>query len=341
MNLKEVSLITNHLTKKTENTIAPPPSKSQRTALTFLHSSTQPSAQKERPVKKNVVLYLSLWHNAWKELHADVSKDDLQKRIHELEEAIRKMMAENEELRQRKHSLKLSVNTLSESLTVLTEETHTVEVAKDELSTQLLELQETYDLERQKNEEQIKNLMEQISLSSASSEEQLTQLQNQIQEATKDRDALLEELRKLREGLQQENEEMSKKNQALGRKLVDLKKSREDVESSLAAKQELQGKYVNNLRKLLLRHVFDMHTWKDFLEFDMEYDSEGLHIVMEGVLADLTFKEQVVTLENAIQEETEILARLLVERKEEANLAHSSTGPQLVASPRKKGNPKR
>jgi hypothetical protein len=48
---------------------------------------------------KNIVLYLSLWFNAFKELNAGISKDDLAKRIAELEEKIRILTAENEELR--------------------------------------------------------------------------------------------------------------------------------------------------------------------------------------------------------------------------------------------------
>jgi len=186
---------------------------------------------------------------------------------------------------------------------------------RDEISTNLFELQDKYDTEKAAFEQQLRMLTEQIKMSSAGSEDQQAQLQNQIQEATRDRDALIEELRKLREGLQLENEEMLKKNQLLGRKLVDLKKARENVEKDLCAKQELEGQYVNDLRKKLLQHVYDMHNWKVFLEQNKDYDSEGLHIVMEGVLADLSFKEQVITLENAIQEETEILARLTAENK--------------------------
>jgi len=193
----------------------------------------------------------------------------------------------------------------------LTEATHKAEHQRDELQTDLRLLNDRYESEKQNAMEQIKNLTEQIKMSSATSGERQAQLLNQIAAATRDRDALLEELRKLREGLQLENEEMARKNQVLGKKLVDLKKSREDLENSLCAKQERQGKIINALRSKLLQHVNDMHTWKVFLEQDKEYDSEGLHIVMEGVLADLTFKEQVVTLDNAIQEETDILEKLL------------------------------
>jgi len=50
---------------------------------------------------KNIVLYLSLWYNAFKEKNQGVSREELARRIAELEEAIRRMMAENEELRRR------------------------------------------------------------------------------------------------------------------------------------------------------------------------------------------------------------------------------------------------
>lgn len=50
---------------------------------------------------KNIVLYLSLWFNAFKELNQGISKEELMRRIQELEDKIRKMMEENEELRRR------------------------------------------------------------------------------------------------------------------------------------------------------------------------------------------------------------------------------------------------
>lgn len=45
---------------------------------------------------KNIVLYLSLWFNAFKELNAGISKDDLAKRLAELEERIKILTSENE-----------------------------------------------------------------------------------------------------------------------------------------------------------------------------------------------------------------------------------------------------
>jgi hypothetical protein len=53
---------------------------------------------------KSTVLYLSLWFNAFKEQNQGISKEDLMRRIQELEEKIRRLMAENDELRRRLHS---------------------------------------------------------------------------------------------------------------------------------------------------------------------------------------------------------------------------------------------
>lgn len=286
--------------------------------------------------EKNIVLYLSLWHNAWKELNQGLSKEDLMRRIAELEEAIRKITAENEELRNRKNQMNLSVGQLNENINVLSTETRVVETKRDELSTSLHELTDKYAHEKAAFEKQLKALSDQIKLSSAGSEEQQTALKNQIEDAKRERDALVEELRKLREGLQLENEEMVKKNQLLGKRLVDLRKTREGIEDTLCSRQELEGRLVNDLRKRLLQHVYDMHNWKVFLDQNKEYDSEGLHIVMEGVLADLSFKEQVVTLENAIQEETEILKTLLKEHKETAKEAPKSAR-KAEEAPKKSG----
>jgi len=164
-----------------------------------------------RTSDKNIVLYLSLWFNAFKELNAGISKDDLAKRLAELEEKIRLLTLENEALRRRRAELFASQNNLAEKLQLLSSEEETLFSARDEVMTQLKELQEKYDLEKLTMEEQIKLLKEQIAMSSSNSADQQIQLKAKIKEVEQDRDKLLEELRKLKEGMKRENEEIAEK----------------------------------------------------------------------------------------------------------------------------------
>jgi len=110
------------------------------------------------------------------------------------------------------------------------------------------------------------------------------------------------------------------------------KKERELLEQNLSKIQEEQGAAVIDLHKHLARHVKDMHTWKDFLEQDKEYDSVDLHIHMAGDLATFTFEQKVDTIDSAFNEETSILAKLLNERKG----GHEKEDSLNASSPRKK-----
>jgi len=264
---------------------------------------------------KNIVLYLSLWFNAFKELNAGISKDDLAKRLAELEEKIRILTAENEELRRRRAELFASQNNLQEKLGLLSSEEETLFSARDEIATQLKELQNKYDLEKLTMEEQIKLLKEQIAMSSAGSEDQQRQLRSKIGEVEADRERLQEELRKLREGMKKENEEIAEKNAQLKKRLDQERKDREALEQHLSKIQEEQGQAVIDLHKKLAKHVRDMHTWKDFLEQDKEYDSLDLHIGMAEDLKNEPFEAKVDIVNEAFKEETAILERLFKEKK--------------------------
>jgi len=198
---------------------------------------------------KNIVLYLSLWFNAFKELNAGISKDDLAKRLAELEERIRILTAENEELRRRRAELFASQNNLQEKLSLLSSEEETLFSARDEIATQLKELQDKYDLEKLTMEEQIKLLKEQIAMSSAGSEDQQEQLKLKIGEVEADRQRLLEELRKLKDGMKKENDEIAEKNAQLKKRLEQEKKDREALEQHLSKIQEEQGQAVIDLHK--------------------------------------------------------------------------------------------
>jgi len=278
------------------------------------------------------VLYLSLWFNAFKELNAGISKDDLAKRLAELEEKIRLLTLENEELRRRRAELFASQNNLSEKLQLLSEEEETLFSARDEVMTQLKELQDKYDLEKMTMEEQIKLLKEQIAMSSSNSEDQQEQLKSKIHEVERDRDRLLEELRKLKEGMKRENDEIAEKNAQLRKRLEQEKKDREALEQHLSKIQEEQGAAVIDLHKHLAKHVRDMHTWKDFLEQDKEYDSVDLHITMSEDLKGESFDQKVDIIDGAFHEETSLLAKLLIERKG----GKVESKDDHVVSPRKK-----
>jgi len=274
--------------------------------------------------EKNLVLYYSLWFNAFKGRDAGVSKESLLKKIKELEEKIRELMAENETLRNTKHTLEVTVQDLSSKLAALQDQHKKLLMSHEETVKELSALKSTWLSEKKDLEMKLSELEENISLLNANSGDSVTQLQSAKDEITRERDALREELKGVRDQLSKEKKELEAKNAELQANLNKSRKMREELEQSIKAQQERNGKKMQGLRKHLLQHVHDMHVWKVFLEQDREYESEDLHIVMEAELEGMNFGEQVSTLDTALTEEDGRLAKLLKERQAETPTANAS-----------------
>jgi len=252
-----------------------------------------------------------------------VSKESLLKKIKELEEKIRELMAENESLRNNKHTLEVTVEDLSSKLAALQDQHKKLLMSHEETVKELSALKSTWLSEKKNLEMKLSELEENISLLNANSGDSVTQLQSAKDEMTRERDALREELKGVRDQLSKEKKELEAKNAELQANLNKSRKMREELEQSIKAQQERNGKKMQGLRKHLLQHVHDMHVWKVFLEQDRDYESEDLHIVMEAELEGMNFGEQVTTLDTALTEEDGRLAQLLKERQAEPASANA------------------
>jgi DNA repair exonuclease SbcCD ATPase subunit len=268
--------------------------------------------------EKNLVLYYSLWFNAFKDRDAGVSKESLIKRIKELEERVRELTAENESLRENKLKLEVTVEELTSKLAALQDAHNKLLSTHEETVRELSQLKSTYLTEKKNLEARVSELSENIAQLKSNSGDTVTQLQNAKDEITRERDALREELKNVRDQLTREKKELEAKNAELQASLNKARKMREELEEIMKRQQENHSKSIHALRKHLLQHVHDMHVWKVFLEQDREYESEDLHIVMESELEGMEFAEQVQTLDTAITEENERLEKLLKEREAEA-----------------------
>jgi len=267
--------------------------------------------------EKNMVLYLSLFYNAFKERASGENRESLMKRIKELEEKIRVITAENDQLRGSKSSLETEQKDLHSKLTVVSSEKVSAKTARDDLQSQYSQLETTYSKNTADLKAQIKELEENIKLLQSSGSDSEKQLQNAKDDMARERDAVKEELKKTKERLLKEREELQKQHEELLANLKKAAKAREELEELMKTKQEHHGRSIHSLRKHLLQHVHDMHVWKVFLEQDREYESEDLHIIMEPELDGFSFSEQVSTLDTAVTEENEKLDRLHKEREKE------------------------
>jgi len=267
--------------------------------------------------EKNIVLYLSLMHNAFKERASGETRDSLLKKVKELEEKIAQIIAENDTLRNSKTSLEHHQKDLTENLHLVTTEKTEVTHLRDQISTQFSDLQSSYSKETSELKEKIEELQQNIKLLQSSSADTTTNLQSAKDEMKKERDSVREELKKTKEALAKEKEELTNKQNELISNLKKNQKAREELEEIMNKKQEAHGQSIHALRKRLLKHVHDMHVWKNFLDQERDYESEDLHVTMFPELVEFPFSEQVHTLDTAISEENVKLDSLKKEREEE------------------------
>jgi len=267
--------------------------------------------------EKNLVLYLSLLYNAFKERATGDSRESILKKIKELEERIKEVTAENEALRKARADLEHKQHDLSEKIVVVSSEKTTLLTTTQELQSELSSLTEANKKEIADLKHQVDELEKNIKLLNSSAGDSAAHLKSAKDELQKERDAIKEELKKMKAQLEKEKEALAKSNEELLSNIKKTQKSREELENTINKRQEDHSRALHSLRRHLLQNVHDMHVWKVFLEQDRDYESEDLHIIMEPELESIKFSEQVSTLDTAISEENGKLDQLTKEVESE------------------------
>eukprot|EP01123_Difflugia_compressa_P008927 TRINITY_DN2832_c1_g1_i1.p1 TRINITY_DN2832_c1_g1~~TRINITY_DN2832_c1_g1_i1.p1 ORF type:complete len:555 (+),score=128.45 TRINITY_DN2832_c1_g1_i1:162-1826(+) len=268
--------------------------------------------------EKNLVLYLSLFYNSFKEKSASNTKESLEKRLKDLEEKVRFYEEENAQLRSLQSNLKLQEKNLSTSFTEITEVKSSLKTAKEEIECQLGELSETFGKEKSLWQSKVTELNEEIKVLKSSADSSTTNLQNEKDELAKDRDSLKEELKATKDKLNKEKEEIASRNEELSSNLKKVNRMREELEEIMKQQEQNQERTLNALRKHLLRHVRDMQIWKGYLERDREYQVEEDPLPDEEELSKKKFANQVTELDITLLVENKRLEKLIREREIEA-----------------------
>jgi len=268
--------------------------------------------------EKNLVLYLSLFYNAFKDKTTGETKESLLKKLQELEEKFRILAAENEALKAAKHTLESTTHNLSEKLTVSTEEKSHAITSKTEVTTSLSKLKETYQTATTDLNSQITNLTEQIAMLKSSSDSSVTHLQNEKDHAAHERDSVREELKKTKDQLTKEKEELQAQQDELAASIARNKKAKEELEEVRKRQQETHQKTISVLRTHLLHHVRDMNVWRPLLEADREFKESEILLKTEAEIEKLSLTDQVAELDTAILEDSKRLDKLVREREMEA-----------------------
>jgi len=207
---------------------------------------------------------------------------------------------------------------LGEKFSVLTEQHSLVTKKKHELETKLTELQGDYVTKTTEMKETISHLADNIELLKTKTDSHTSELQNAKDELQKERDQIREELKHTKEKLAKEKEELSQQNEQLKANLRNNSKLKQELEEILASAEQNEAMSLDILRKHVLIHIRDLHTWKVYLEEDREFEPEKVKLTTDKQLEGKPFAEQVSLLDKALLEDNERLETLVKERELEA-----------------------
>jgi len=268
--------------------------------------------------ESNLVLYLSLFYNSFKEKYASNTKESLEKRLKDLEEKVRFFETENDTLRELLNSLKHQESTLLTHLQQTSEEKQKLSFLREEIETNLTELNKHHSSEKTSLTTKIEELNQTIKGLKSTADSSTTLLQNQKDELTKERDHIKEELKSTKDKLSKENEEIAAKNEELTSNLKKVNRLREELEEISKQQEENNQTSLTILRKHLIGHIKDMQTWKVYLEKDREYKPDPINIITEEDCEKLPYRRQLFELNALVVGENKLLGKLIGEREIEA-----------------------
>jgi hypothetical protein len=278
-----------------------------------------PAALSEGAVSEsNLVLYLSLFYNSFKDKHASNTKESLEKRLKDLEEKVRFYEEENATLRKLQEGLHSQQKTLNFTVTETTEEKIKLTSVNEEIHTQLTELRSHHTTDKTKLTHRVDELTEQIKVLKSSADSSTTNLQNEKDEIAKERDHIRDELKATKEKLTKEKEEIAAKNEELSSNLKKANRLREELEEISKQQEDNNQISINVLRKHLIRHIQDMQTWKVYLERDREYKVDPAKIITDSECEKFPYRRQLMELNALVVGENRRLGKLIGEREVEA-----------------------
>jgi len=187
---------------------------------------------------KNLVLYSTLFYNAFSDKNSLTSRESLIRRLHQLEEQIEVVLGEKEGLEYKKTSLEEKKSKLTNELDIITTE-------RDEILNWKSTTLEEIERERKSLQERILELEENLNMLQFASSDSTTRLQQINEKIKNERDDLMKN--KIR--LKNDKEEVGEKLSTLSKNYGNEKKDRENLEEVLAKQQSETGSSLANLRK--------------------------------------------------------------------------------------------
>jgi len=149
-------------------------------------------------------------------------------------------------------------------------------------------------------------------------QEKVDVLTKLLEQETKEKEALLAlraQLLKDKEQLERETAELRAEKADLLSQINTAKKERERLEAEFNEAQQKAAAALDPLLDTLAKHLKEMHEWKVFLAQGREYESENIQLVVEKEISEFSFDDQLVTLAEALSEESEKLKSFDRERQ--------------------------
>jgi len=149
-------------------------------------------------------------------------------------------------------------------------------------------------------------------------QEKVDVLTKLLEQETKEKEQLLalrDELLKAKEQLEKETAELRAEKADLLAQIANAKQGREKLEAEFNEQQQKAAAAIDPLLDTLAKHLKEMHEWKVFLAQGREYESENIQHVVEKEISEFSFDDQLVTLAEALSEESEKLKSFDRERQ--------------------------
>jgi len=212
----------------------------------------------------------------------------------------------------------LNVKKKHQQLTLTTSETQS----------KINSLTEQWTTSTEKWDSEINSLKAQVAATMEAGDATQMELHKQLQESTANRDAVLEELKKIKSLLQKEKEEMEKLNKKLLKQEAKARKVKEGLEEIMKNEQAALNRSIDEFRKHLLIHLQDMNTWRPILEDHREFDwKTQAKVPTNESIAGKPFNEQVLKLSGAVKADLKPMRDLLgVYEQETAELVSVTVG---------------
>jgi len=281
---------------------------------------------------KQMVLYLTLFYNAFSDKDNTMSRESIVNKIKNLERDLEKLQNERNKLLESTSDLDGRTVTLEQTLVTVTHQ-------RDDLSEWKRIKSEEWRIEKEGLLIEMKKLQEILTELKSKTDDTTSSLQKNNEKLRTERDELLKDTQKL----EKEIEEMETKFNKLNKKVEKETRAKRDLEKFIKTQDEEWGIGVGALRRNLLQHIQDSNIWKQFLEQNDIYKVDPEVLYKEGFVSSQSYPEQVLSLDKALSEENERF-RVLLDEKSKTTRAVEALEEGLKTTKKekkKKGKDKR